>query len=145
MTEEQLDSIKGRLGAVEESLPWSFLGDAIRARDDKQVVIGRGLSGAEAVIVHDAAAIFISSAPDDIATLLAEVERLRLIEAASREFLNLGRHDGECDNKDENGDLTGEACSKHIRAYENRREELCLAFGGWTKGVPVLGKRRAAQ
>ena len=77
MTSEELDAIRDRLGAIENLLPWSFLGDAIRARDDQQVVIGKSISGSEAAIVHDAVAIFLSVAPDDISVLLTEVERLR--------------------------------------------------------------------
>lgn len=89
MTDEELDTIKGRLAAITE-WPWiAFCRTGVSHRmgitnkrlfDDGDapevldvVELGEGTGG----IKSEANAEFIAHAPDDIARLLAEVERLR--------------------------------------------------------------------
>ena len=89
MTDEELDTIKGRLAAITE-WPWiAFCRTGVSHRmgitnkrlfDDGDapevldvVELGEGTGG----IKSEANAAFIANAPTDIARLLAEVERLR--------------------------------------------------------------------
>lgn len=91
MTDEELDAIKGRLAAITE-WPWiAFCRTGVRHRmgitnkrlfDDGDapevldvVELGEGTGG----IKSEANAEFIAHAPDDIARLLAEVERLKRV------------------------------------------------------------------
>ena len=91
MTDEELDAIKGRLAAITE-WPWiAFCRSGVRHRmgitnkrlfDDGDapevldvVELGEGTGG----IKSEANAEFIAHAPDDIARLLAEVERLKRV------------------------------------------------------------------
>lgn len=85
MTPEALEAIRARLARVAPSLPWAAVPD--RAHHG----LVRGLTG-EAVAdvycgdrVHaPVIADFIAHAPEDLAALLAEVERLRAREARVR-------------------------------------------------------------
>lgn len=91
MTQEEQDAIKGRLAAITE-WPWiAFCRTGVRHRmgitnkrlfDDGDapevldvVELGEGTGG----IKSEANAEFIAHAPDDIARLLAEVERLKRV------------------------------------------------------------------
>ena len=91
MTDEELDAIKGRLAAITK-WPWiAFCRSGVRHRmgitnkrlfDDGDapevldvVELGEGTGG----IKSEANAEFIAHAPDDIARLLAEVERLKRV------------------------------------------------------------------
>ena len=91
MTQEEQDAIKGRLAAITEC-PWiAFCRTGVRHRmgitnkrlfDDGDapevldvVELGEGTGG----IKSEANAEFIAHAPDDIARLLAEVERLNKV------------------------------------------------------------------
>ena len=91
MTDDELDAIKGRLAAITE-WPWiAFCRTGVRHRmgitnkrlfDDGDapevldvVELGEGTGG----IKSEANAEFIAHAPDDIARLLAEVERLNKV------------------------------------------------------------------
>lgn len=89
MTDEELDAIKGRLAAITE-WPWiAFCRTGVRHRmgitnkrlfddgDSPEVLDVVELGDNAGGIKSEADAAFIANAPDDIARLLAEVERLR--------------------------------------------------------------------
>ena len=59
----------------------------------------------------------------DLPALVAEVERLRKVEAAARDMLNFGAHDGPCSHEEEGG-----KCLLHVVTSKTRERALRAAL-----------------
>lgn len=76
-----LDAIKARSVAATAG-PWQRLDQTVYAGPDEHGVVVAETYGDQ----HDADAIFIAHAREDVPALVAEVERLRKIESAARDI-----------------------------------------------------------
>lgn len=107
------------LDAVREGTQWA----TFRLRDhDRCVMVKCDRNGPTYQIEHPDAE-FIAQARTDVPALVAEVERLRGIEAAAKDMLNFGAHDGPCAQ-----DIDGGKCLLHVATSNARASALRAAL-----------------
>jgi len=69
--------------------------------------------------------------------LIAALSRAERVEAAAREMLRFGEHEGLCTNHD---DASGtESCVFHVEAFNGRRDELVAALAAASAEEPDRG------